>query len=132
MPGLQMTHIKRLEFKIAVKLEILKRAGFPENPVCEGCGRSLRGEKIEIDHVIEEWERGGAHSSRRELTAADGQALGAKCCHKDKSARKRGEKAHSDRIIKRAAGIERKGKPIPGSRRSPWKRKMDGTLERRT
>jgi hypothetical protein len=124
--------IKRLEFKTSVKLEILKRSGFPENPICEGCGRSLRGEKIEIDHVIEEWERGGAHDGRRELTASDGQALGAKCCHRDKSARKRGEKAHGDRIIKKAAGIERKTRPMPGSKASGFRKRMDGTVERRT
>jgi len=123
--------IKRQEFKTSVKLAILQRAGFPDNPICEGCGRSLRGEKIEIDHVIEEWERGGAHDARRELTAEDGQALGAKCCHKEKSARKRGEKAHGDRIIKKQAGIARKSRPIPGSRASAWKRKLDGTIERR-
>ena len=128
-----MTRIRRLEFKTAVKLQILKRAGFPEKPICEGCGRSLRGERIEVDHIIEEWESGGAHEDRRELTAADGQALGAKCCHKEKSAKKRGEKAHGDRIIKKAAGIKtRKGRGFLTNRDGPFKLKMGGGVERRS
>ena len=32
---------------------------------------------------------------------------------------------------KRQFGLKKPKKPIPGSRSSPWKRKMDGTIERR-
>ncbi len=40
--------------------------------------------------------------------------------------------ARSKRIKRRHLGIKtRKGPPIPGSRDSGWKRKMDGTLVRR-
>ena len=119
--------IKRLEFKTRVKLAILRRAGFPESPICEGCGRSLRGERIEVDHTLECWEK----PDRTELTAEDGKALGAKCCHKKKTAEKAAERAHGTRIIKKAAGIGRKGQPIPGSRASNFKRHLDGTISRR-
>lgn len=123
--------MKRIEFKIAVKKQILERAGFPENPRCEGCQRSLKGERIEIDHIVEEWERGGAHEDRKELTAEDGKALGAKCCHLTKTNRKKGEKAHGDRIIKKAAGIKRKRSSFLTNRDGPLKARMDGTIERR-
>lgn len=119
--------VKRIEFKAAVKLQILKRAGFPENPRCEGCGRSLKGERIEIDHTIECWEM----REPRELTAEDGKALGAKCCHLAKTNRKKGEKAHGDRLIKKAAGIERKRSSFLTNRDGPYRMKLDRTIERR-
>jgi len=40
--------------------------------------------------------------------------------------------AKSVRIRARNAGIKKLGRPVPGSKRSPWKKKLDGTVERRT
>ena len=117
---------KRLEFKKSVKIAILRRSGWPEAPVCEGCGMLLRGKRIEVDHTLECWEK----PDRTELTAEDGRALG-ECCHKPKTARKSGERAHGTRIIENAAGVKRKTRPMAGSRASGWKRKMDGTTVRR-
>lgn len=118
--------VDRIEFKTNVRMQILRRAGFPENPRCEGCGRSLKGERIEVDHTVECWEM----RERRELTANDGRALGAKCCHQPKTARKNGERAHGNRIIKRAAGIKRRSS-FKTNRDGPYKMKMDGSIERR-
>jgi hypothetical protein len=117
---------KRLEFKKSVKIAILRRSGWPEAPVCEGCGLPLRGKRIEVDHTLECWEK----PDRTELTAEDGRALG-ECCHKPKTARKNGERAHGTRIIENAAGVKKKARPMAGSRASGWKRKMDGTAVRR-
>lgn len=39
--------------------------------------------------------------------------------------------AKTKRIRKRQAGVKRSKKPMPGSRDSGWKRRMDGTVERR-
>ena len=36
------------------------------------------------------------------------------------------------RIDEKLSGIKRQGQPIPGSRNSPWKRKFNGTVERRS
>ena len=109
--------VDRLEFTKKVKLEIYRRAGGPLNLRCEGCGLYLGGKPFEIDHTIEEWERGGKHSDRVALTADDGKLLGKYCCHGPKSIKKRGEKAHGDRIIAKAARAHKK---------STWRKKPDG------
>ena len=51
------------------------------------------------------------------LTADDGKLLGKACCHLAKSNKKKGEKAHGDRIIAKAANAHKK---------SAWRGKPDG------
>ena len=126
-----MARPSRIEFAKSVKLEMFKRAGGPENLCCEGCGFPLRNKPFEYDHTIEEWERGGSQGERKPLTAADGKLLGY-CCHKPKTAQKTAERAHGNRIIEGAARARRKGQPVPGSRNTRWKRKMNGQVEPRT
>jgi hypothetical protein len=122
-----MSRTRRIEFTKAQKLEMFKRAGGPERLCCEGCGIPLRGKRFDYDHSVECWER----PDRDKLTAEDGKLLGWDCCHKAKTAKKAGERAHSNKVMEGVARARRKGPPIPGSRDSGWKRKMDGTLERR-
>jgi hypothetical protein len=38
-----------LEFKAAVKLEMFRRAGGPENLCCEGCKLRLGGKPFEVE-----------------------------------------------------------------------------------
>jgi hypothetical protein len=120
--------LKRREFTKAQKLEMFKRAGGPENLRCEGCGLLLMGKPFEYDHTIECWERNDASAP---LTAEDGWVLGKNCCHQKKSATKAGERAHGNRLIEQAARAKPRSRPMPGSRASAWKRKMDGTLVKR-
>ena len=125
--------MKRVEFSKKTKLEIFRRAGGPGALVCEGCGLPLNGKPFEIDHTIECWEQldmqAGGHIV---LTADDGKLLGKNCCHLIKSNKKKGEKAHGDRIIAKAARAQRrKSRPMLGSRDSPWKAKVGGGWERR-
>ena len=122
-----MSRVKRLEFSKRVKIAILRRAGWPEKPVCEGCGLPLRGKRVDVDHTLECWEA----PDRKELTEADGKALGWDCCHSAKSAAKTSQRAHGTRIIEKSAGIKRHSRPIPGSKRSGLRKRMDGTVERR-
>jgi hypothetical protein len=75
------------------------------------------GKPFEIDHEVEEWERGGNRPDRKPLTADDGKLLGKACCHVAKSNKKKGEKAHGDRIIAKAAKATKK---------SSWRSKPDG------
>ena len=52
--------------------------------------------------------------------------------HKKKTSNEIKEKAKADRIRAKHLGTKKKkGKPIPGSKRSKWKKKLDGTIERR-
>jgi hypothetical protein len=119
---------KRLEFKKSVKIAILRRAGWPEKPVCEGCGLPLRGKRIEVDHTLECWEK----PDRTELTAEDGRALG-ECCHRPKTARKNGERAHGNRIIEKAAGVKpKRRRGFQTNRDGPYKKPFGGNAVKRS
>jgi hypothetical protein len=122
----------RREFSPKVREEIITRAtnkaGFP---VCEKCGGVLKRGAFEIDHVLAE---GLVVDKSAKLTAKDGQLLGA-CCH-------RGEDGKTNRDVKAIAKAKRRRRKhngdrrktrqlIAGSRGTPWKRKMNGTTERR-
>ena len=126
-----MIRIKRLEFTKAVRLEIFRRAGGPGNLCCEGCGISLENKPFEFDHTIECWEMEDVeHGYRAPLTAEDGKLLGKSCCHKAKTARKAGERAHGRRIVEKAARVKRRSSFLT-NRDGPFKKRMDGTVERR-
>ena len=122
-----MSCVDRLEFDKRTKLEMFLRAGGPGNLRCEGCGLLLRGKRFDYDHEIEEWERNEPKHLRRPLTANDGKVLGYDCCHKDKSGRKAGERAHGKRIVEKMARVRAKA-PFPGGRNSRWKRKVSGEV----
>jgi hypothetical protein len=126
-----MSRISRLEFSKPVRLEIFRRAGGPGDLRCEGCGLSLQNKAWEVDHVIEEWEMEDVeHGLRAPLTAADGKLLGKYCCHVPKTAKKAKERAHGKRIVAKAARCASKSRPIPGSRASGLRRRMNGNVER--
>jgi hypothetical protein len=52
-------------------------------------------------------------------------------CHKVKTASDVSEIAKGKRMRERNLGIKRSARPMPGSRASGLKRKMDGSVERR-
>lgn len=123
-----MTRTKRLEFSKSVRIEIFRRAGGPGNLRCEGCGLSLQNKPFEVDHTIEEWEREDvAHGLREALTANDGKLLGKNCCHKAKSAKKAGERAHGKRIVEKAARVKKKSS-WPCGKDKPFKKKLSGEV----
>jgi 5-methylcytosine-specific restriction endonuclease McrA len=94
--------------------------------MCHINGRRIRaGERWECDHVIALCNGGQHRESNLAPALTD--------THKIKTAADVAEKAKVYR--KRAAhlGIKtRKGRPMPGSRASGLKRRMDGTVEKRT
>lgn len=104
-----------------VKLRIWEREGGR----CHLSGRKiLAGEPWDLDHIIALCN-GGEH---RETNLAP--ALRDK--HREKTARDVAERAKVDRIRKRNTGIKSaKGRPMPGSRRSPWKQKLTGEWVKR-
>lgn len=52
-------------------------------------------------------------------------------CHFDKSRRDTSEIAKGKRARDRSRGVRRSARPMPGSRASGWRRRMDGSVERR-
>lgn len=123
-----------LEFKAAAKRDMFIRAGGPEDVHCEGCGLRLGGKAFDYDHTVEIWELPSdlrALFRKNGVPAEFGKLLGKDCCHKDKSARKAGERAKCDRISKKAIGAKKSRNPLPGSRQSGWKKTFSNGWVRR-
>lgn len=119
----------RVEITAKVKAVVFIRAGGPGALKCEHCGLLLRGKRFVYDHITAEAKQ-PLGAERKPVTAEQVQLLG-ECCYKEKDAQDTRDAAKSVRLLKDVAGIKRKGRPMAGSRASGWKRKMDGTTERR-
>ena len=108
-----------LEFTAKTKLTMFRRAGGPEALRCEGCQMLLRGKPFDYDHTIECWEL--PDELRREfrkygVPAEYGKVLGKLCCHSEKTARKAGERAKCNKVIKSVAKVKKARQPFKGWR----------------
>lgn len=124
----------RREFTDKQKVEIFQRAnGHCENPACR---RKIVGRLTpNYDHIIPD----AVADKSKPLTAKDGQLL-CSDCHAVKTNEQnagpasRGDKteiAKTVRLIANRAGVKKqKGRPLPGSKRSGMRKRMDGTVER--
>lgn len=110
----------RREFPTKVKVAAFKRA----DGHCESCGAKLYPGKTHYDHVIPDALGGEPVIENCEVLCTN--------CHGAKTAvqdipriakAKRGEAKH--------LGARQSRNPMPGSRASRWKRKMDGSVVRR-
>lgn len=73
---------KRRNFDKDCKAAMLKRATDASGQLrCEGCGLAIKKSEAEFDHIIAEGLLSD-EDKKRKLTPADGQVLGAKCCHR--------------------------------------------------
>lgn len=103
-----------------VRLRVFERHG----GVCALTGQKIRaGDEWDIDHEIA-LANGGEHREanlRPVLRAA----------HRRKTAADSAQKAKDARVRKKHLGIAKPRSPLPGGRASKWKRKVDGTIERR-
>jgi hypothetical protein len=114
----------RREFPNSVKAEIVHRAAMPDGVVkCEGCGLVLGKKVYHIDHTIPD---ALLLDKSRPLTAKDGRLLGYDCCHKPKTAIDQGDIARAKRRERKHLGIRTLGNPIPGSKRSKWRKPFNG------
>jgi 5-methylcytosine-specific restriction enzyme A len=78
----------------------------------------------ECDHILS-LINGGEHRESNLQVLCGG-------CHKEKTAEDVAVKAKTYAIQKRHLGLKKsKGRPIPGTKRSGLRRRMDGTVERR-
>jgi len=110
-----MENRKHLTQKQRIKLMLF------QNGYCPVCNNKLKPGNIEYDH-IQALVHGGDNDPD------NWRAICAVPCHRDKTRRD----AQAGAKVKRLAfGKPRKGQPLPGSRASRWKRKMDGTVVER-
>ncbi len=120
----------RREFPRKIRAAIILRATDASGRVCcEGCGLVLGKKPFEVDHTIPE---ALIVDKSRPLTAADGKLLGKACCHQPKTATDIRNIRQAERRRDRDSGAMRpKWRPIPGSKASGLRKRMDGTVERR-
>lgn len=105
-----------------VQLRVFQRF----NGICPKCTRKMEPGKWQCDHIIA-LVNGGGHAE------SNLQPLCASPCHSQKTKADVAEKSRVYRKAANHAGIKtRKGRPMPGSRASGIKRKMNGQVERRT
>ena len=92
--------------------------------VCYLSGKTIRiGDAWEIEHIVA-LSNGGEH---RESNMAPALVEP----HKAKTKRDRAVKAKTDRVRKKHFGIrKRQSRPMPGTRASGIRKRMDGTVER--
>lgn len=104
-----------------VRLRVFERA----KGRCEACDRLLRpGDKWEIDHNVALINGGENRESNLACLCA--------WCHKAKTRSDVAEKAVTARKKKAMHGMKTpKGPPMPGTRRSKWRKKINGEVERR-
>ena len=101
-----------------VKVRVFDRNG----GICQcGCTRKIRsGDKWETDHIVA-IINGGENRESNLQTLLD-------VCHDIKSKADVATKSETYDMRARHLGLKRSRNPMPGSRASPWKRKMDGTV----
>jgi len=93
---------------------------------CHICGGTIDGtrEVWDVEHVVPLAQGGDDHGEN--LRPAH------KACHAGKTARDAGDTARAKRLEAKHLGAKAPARAtIPGSKRSPWKKKLDGTLVRR-
>ncbi|MFY8105962.1 MAG: HNH endonuclease [Elstera sp.] len=92
--------------------------------VCHLCSRKIApGEPWQIEHVLALALGGADEPENCRPAHAD--------CHAAKTAADVRAIRKADRQARRHAGIGKSRNPIPGSRASKWKRRMDGRIEER-
>lgn len=124
-----MSRIDRLEIPKRVKLQVFTRAGGPDKVCCEGCTLRLGGKPFEYHHIRAEWTQTLSLSERAAITAADVRLL---CipCHDAISAKDTTARAHGKRIVEKTARVKRRSSFLT-NRDGPFKKRMDGSVERR-
>ncbi|BAQ18356.1 HNH endonuclease [Methyloceanibacter caenitepidi] len=98
-----------------------------EDGICHICGERIDAvkEPWHADHVIPR-----AISGKDTLEEYKPAHLD---CHGEKTSQDRKDIAKCDRIRADRLGVPktRKGRPLPGTKASGWKKRMDGSVERR-
>lgn len=93
--------------------------------VCHVCGGEIDvlREEWEADHIARHAE-GGASTPENLLPIHFR-------CHREKSKVDNREVKKGVRISEKYSGVRRSSRPMPGSKRSGWRKKMNGVVEKR-
>jgi 5-methylcytosine-specific restriction protein A len=103
-----------------VRLRIFEREGGR----CHLSGRRIvPGDLWDLDHK-QALINGGEHRESNLFPALRDK-------HREKTAQDVAEKAASARVRSKHIGIRKSANPVPGSKASPWRKRFDGTVEKR-
>ena len=91
--------------------------------MCQNCAVKLKPGNWHLDHHIR-LKDGGANREANLRVLCEP-------CHREKTGQENKDQAKANRIKARTYGIKKPGPPMPGSRASKWKKKLDGTVELR-
>lgn len=121
---------QRREFPLSVRKLAFKRCclngTMPGVPQCETCGCPLNVRTGTIyEHVIPDGLGG-------EPTLENCKVHCRTCADVKTFTEDNPRMAKADRVLKKNFGLEPKGRPMPGSRASGLRKRMDGTVERRS
>ena len=115
----------RKEFTRKVRAEIFARS----KGACEDCGARLKVGEGEIDHVVPDAQK--SYDPNRTYTAEDGKLL-CRPCHKAKTASDIRTIRKTDRQRDKHSGAwKKRGRALPGTKRSGIKVKIGGGWEYR-
>mgnify|MGYP001605238856 CR=1 FL=1 len=109
----------------AIPARVRVRVFQSQDGCCAECGKKMAvcGEPFEIDHTTALVN--GGENRESNLRALCGP------CHKSKTRADVAEKSTVARKRRKHLGNRTTRQSLPGSRDSKWKRKIDGTVERR-
>ncbi len=121
---------KRAEFTVKTKLLAWARAGGPGDPRCEcGCRQPISDSDPAEYHHVEEAESGDTPERRKFLRSLENCLCVRRSCHawitRTETIPKI-TKSRSQRAGK--ANAKAPKRPMPGSRASKWKKRVDGTV----
>lgn len=106
----------RNEFSRKTKFTAYMRA----NGFCQKCGARLAPGKYRYDHIDPDWFSGCNDLSNCQVICLD--------CDAPKTAKDQGDIAKSKRIRDKRIGAKTSRNPMPGSRRSRYKKTMSGKV----
>ena len=118
--GCGSTNTPRKEFSRKTKLAAYMRA----NGHCEQCGSRLQVGRFRYDHISPDY-------FSKDNSLENCMVICTIVCDPPKTARDQAIIAKSKRIQDKAIGALKSNRPMPGSRASGWRKRMDGTVERR-
>lgn len=118
--------LKRTEFPARVKAEAFRRCCDKNGiPHCETCGVELKASGTIYEHIQADGLGG-------EPTLENCKVHCKTCAYKKTVEHDNPIMQKADRVLKKAYGIKtRKGRPMPGSKASGIRKRMDGTVVRR-
>jgi 5-methylcytosine-specific restriction protein A len=101
-----------------VKLRIFRAAG----GMCAICEQAVA--TAHYDHITALCNGGSNRESNMQLLHVR--------CHAQKTKADLAQKKKDNRVMSKHVGIKKPGRPMPGSRASGLRKRMDGTVERRS